>query len=139
MSIENDEGISGSSGSSGSSDDVDVEGYCNGRAEYTHSIVEAPQDTRCDRHTIDLHIAIHINILEYLTGCVKQVKYVDDTMLDIRIEPFSTNDIVIKNKGLLGGNLNVKIIFKNITIKDWKKISEKKRARIIKLISKLYP
>jgi hypothetical protein len=74
-----------------------------------------------------------------LTGCVKQVKYVDDTMLDIRIEPFSTNDIVIKNKGLLGGNLNVKIIFKNITIKDWKKISEKKRARIIKLISKLYP
>jgi hypothetical protein len=40
---------------------------------------------------------------------------------------------------LLGGNLNVKIIFKNITIRDWKKISEKKRARIIKLISKLYP
>ena len=133
MSIENDEG------NCGSSDDVDVEGCCNERVEYTHSIVEAPQDTRCTRHTIDLHIAIHINILEYLTGCVKQVKYVDDTMLDIHIEPFSTNDIVIKNKGLLGGNLNVKIIFKNITIKDWKKISEKKRARIIKLVSKLYP
>ena len=74
-----------------------------------------------------------------MTGCVKVVKYVDDTMLDIRIVPFSTNDIVVKNKGLLGGDLNVKIIFKNITMKDWKKISEKKRMRVIKLITKMYP
>jgi ribonuclease HII len=30
-------------------------------------------------------------------------------------------------------------VFKNITFKDWKKISEKKRAKVIKLIAKMYP
>jgi len=109
-------------------------------SEYTHSIVVAPLGSPLGApHKIDLHTVICINILEYLTGCVKMVKYVDDTMLDIRIEPFSANEIVVKNKGLLGGNLNVKIIFKNITMKDWKKISEKKRTRVIKIITKMYP
>jgi hypothetical protein len=58
--------------------------------------------------------------------------------MDIAIEPFKTCDIIIKNKGLLGGNLNVKLIFKNITLKDWKKISEKKRDRVINIIKKMY-
>ena len=58
--------------------------------------------------------------------------------MDIAIEPFKTSDIIIKNKGLLGGNLNVKLIFKNITLKDWKKISEKKRDRVINIIKKMY-
>ena len=58
--------------------------------------------------------------------------------MDITIEPFKTNDIIIKNKGLLGGNLYVKPIFKNITLKDWNKISEKKRDRVINIIKKMY-
>jgi hypothetical protein len=47
-------------------------------------------------------------------------------------------NIVIKNKGLLGGNLNVMLVFKNITLKDWKKINEKKRTKIINLMKKMY-
>jgi DnaJ-class molecular chaperone len=99
--------------------------------KYTHSITGINNE-------IDLHTTIYINILEYLIGGVKSIKYVDDTLLDIIIEPFSTKDISIKNKGLLGGNLNIKLVFKNITLKDWKKISEKRRAKIIKLITKIY-
>jgi DnaJ-class molecular chaperone len=99
--------------------------------KYTHSITGINNE-------IDLHTTIYINILEYLIGGVKHIKYVDDTLLDIIIEPFSTKDISIKNKGLLGGNLNIKLVFKNITLKDWKKISEKRRAKIIKLITKIY-
>jgi hypothetical protein len=38
----------------------------------------------------------------------------------------------------LGGNLNVKLMFKNITLKEWNKISEKKRKRIIKIIKTIY-
>jgi hypothetical protein len=48
------------------------------------------------------------------------------------------SNIVIKNKGLLGGNLNVMLVFKNITLKDWKKINEKKRTKIINLMKKMY-
>jgi hypothetical protein len=47
-------------------------------------------------------------------------------------------DIVVQDKGLLGGNLNIKVDFRNITLKDWKKMSEKKRARVIHLMSKMY-
>ena len=96
---------------------------------YTHTIIN---------NKIDLNISIGINILEYLVGGIRKIKYVDNSCLDINIEPFKMNDIVIKNKGLLGGNLNVKLIFKNITLKDWKKISEKKRIKIVNLIKKMY-
>ena len=98
---------------------------------YTHNIIS-------NKNIIDLNIIIDINILDYLIGGVKKIKYVDNTYMDINIEPFSLNEIIIKNKGLLGGNLNVKLMFKNITLKEWNKISEKKRIRIIKIIKTIY-
>jgi hypothetical protein len=119
MSIEDCD--SGGSDSGGSGGDI----------KYTHRITGINNE-------IDLHTTVYINILEYLIGGVKHIKYVDDTLLDIVIEPFSTKDIFIKDKGLLGGNLNIKVVFQNITLKDWEKISVKKRARVIKLITKIY-
>jgi hypothetical protein len=103
------------------------------QVRYTH--------TTHTTHTphIDLHTSIDINIVEYLSGGIRKIRYVDDSVLDIPIEPFSTKDIVIQDKGLLGGNLNVKVVFHNITLKKWKKISEKKRAKVIHLLSKMYP
>jgi hypothetical protein len=101
---------------------------------YSHSIINSNDGI----NKIDLNITLDINILEYLIGGIRKIKYVDNTCLDIAIEPFKTNDIIIKNKGLLGGNLNVKLIFKNIILKDWKKISEKKRDRVINIIKKMY-
>jgi DnaJ-class molecular chaperone len=121
MSIEDCD--SGGGGGSDGSDSSDI--------KYTHRITGINNE-------IDLHTTVYINILEYLIGGVKSIKYVDDTLLDIVIEPFSTKDIFIKDKGLLGGNLNVKVVFQNITLKDWEKISAKKRARVIKLITKIY-
>ena len=105
------------------------EGCCD--IKYTHSLTGI-------NNGIDLHTTIYINIIEYLMGGVKKIWYVDDTYIDINIMPFSTKDIIVKNKGLLGGDLNIKVVFKNITLKDWKKISEKKRAKVIKLIAKMY-
>ena len=102
-----------------------------GDIKYTHSLTGI-------NNGIDLHTTIYINIIEYLMGGVKKIWYVDDTYIDINIMPFSTKDIIVKNKGLLGGDLNIKVVFKNITLKDWKKISEKKRAKVIKLIAKMY-
>ena len=106
-----------------------TEGGCD--IKYTHSLTGI-------NNGIDLHTTIYINIIEYLMGGVKKIWYVDDTYIDINIMPFSTKDIIVKNKGLLGGDLNIKVVFKNITLKDWKKISEKKRAKVIKLIAKMY-
>jgi DnaJ-class molecular chaperone len=98
---------------------------------YSHNIIS-------NKNIIDLNIIIDINILDYLIGTVKKIKYVDNTYIDINIQPFSLNDIIIKYKGLLGGNLIVKLMFKNITLKEWNKISEKKRKKIINIIKTIY-
>jgi DnaJ-class molecular chaperone len=128
-------------GDEGEGGDEDEGGDVNEECEYvkyTHSIVDNGSNGTGGAHKIDLHITININILEYLIGGIKKVKYIDDTYIDINIEPFSMSNIVIKNKGLLGGNLNVMLVFKNITLKDWKKINEKKRTKIINLMKKMY-
>jgi len=101
---------------------------------YTHTIV----DNTDGGHTIDLNTILEINILDYLIGGIKKIKYVDNTYIDITIEPFNLNDIIIKGNGLLGGNLNVKLIYLNITLKDWKKISKKKRCKVINIIKNIY-
>ena len=110
--------------------DNDNKNYTN-NYNYTHNIIS-------NKNIIDLNIIIDINILDYLIGGVKKIKYVDNTYIDINIEPFSLNEIIIKNKGLLGGNLNVKLMFKNITLKEWNKISEKKRKKFINIIKTIY-
>ena len=107
-------------------DDNNYYNYYN----YTHIIL--------NKNIIDLNIIIDINILDYLIGGVKKIKYVDNTYMNINIEPFSLKELIIKNKGLLGGNLNVKLMFKNITLKEWNKISEKKRKRIINIVKTIY-
>jgi hypothetical protein len=118
-------------------DNADAEGEEDeGEAEkvrYTHTIHNN------DTPIIDLHTTIDINIVEYLSGGVRKIRYVDDSIIDVPIEPFSTADIVIRDKGLCGGNLHIKVVFHNITLKKWKKISEKKRTRVIHLLTKMYP
>jgi len=114
-------------------DDIKDNINCNEIA-YTHSII----DNTDGGHNIDLNTIIEINILDYLIGGIKKIKYVDNTYIDITIEPFNLNDIIMKDKGLLGGNLNVKLIYLNITLKDWKKISKKKRWKVINIIKNIY-
>ena len=128
MIIENEDNSDNDSNcDSDSNNDISI-------VNYTHTIINNKEGI----YKIDLNIIIDINILEYLIGGIRKIKYVDNTCLDINIEPFKMNNIIIKNKGLLGGNLNVKLIFKNITLKDWNKISEKKRNKIVSLIKKMY-
>jgi len=117
--------------------EADDEGSEANEAEYVrYTHTEHPAS---HSHRIDLHTTIDINIVEYLSGGIRKIRYVDDSLIDVPIEPFSTKDIVIEEKGLRGGNLNVKVVFHNITLKKWKKISEKKRARVIHLLTKMYP
>ena len=109
---------------------------------YTHNIISNGNGNGNGngnkKPRIDLNITIDINILDYLIGGTKKIRYVDDTYIDVAIEPFSLEDIIIKNKGLLGGNLNARLNFKNITLQEWGKISEKKRNRVITIFKKMY-
>ena len=99
---------------------------------YTHSI------SKYDNNYIDLNITIDINILDYLIGGIKNIKYIDNTYIDINIKPFCLEDIIVNNKGLLGGDLNVRLLYKQISLKDWNKISKKKKNKLINLIKLIY-
>jgi DnaJ-class molecular chaperone len=124
-----------------SDDEADEEAGCEADGAETEGEYVRYTHTEHTEHShrIDLHTTIDINIVEYLSGGIRKIRYVDDSLIDVPIEPFSTKDIVIEEKGLRGGNLNVKVVFHNITLKKWKKISEKKRARVIHLLTKMYP
>jgi len=125
-----DEGSEADEADEAESDEADEAEY----VRYTHSL--RSENTE---HRIDLHTTIDINIVEYLSGGIRKIRYVDDSLIEVPIEPFSIKDIVIEERGLRGGNLNVKVVFHNITLKKWKKISEKKRAKVIHLLAKMYP
>jgi len=99
---------------------------------YTHSI------SNYDNNYIDLFITLDINILDYLIGGIKKINYIDNTYIDINIKPFCLDDIIVNNKGLLGGNLNVRLLYKQISLKDWNKISKKKRNKLINIIKLIY-
>jgi hypothetical protein len=99
---------------------------------YTHSI------SNYDNNYIDLFITLDINILDYLIGGIKKINYIDNTYIDINIKPFCLDDIIVNNKGLLGGDLNVRLLYKQISFKDWNKISKKKRDKLINLIKLIY-
>lgn len=88
--------------------------------------------------TIDLITSVEINLYEYLAGAVKVLKYIDCNYMNIEINSFDLNEIILKNKGLLGGDLVVNIVFKNIKLSEWNKISHENREIIKNILMETY-
>lgn len=83
----------------------------------------------------DLFCQLHINLYEYFTGVIKQILYLDGSMLEINIPPLNKTPIIIENKGLYGsGNLTIYI---NINLPIKNNISANKIDKINKLIKYL--
>lgn len=87
---------------------------------------------------IDLITSVDINQYEYLAGAVKVIKYIDGNYINIEINSFDLNEIVLENKGLLGGNLIVNIIFKNMKLSEWSKISDENKYIIKTILKEIY-
>lgn len=97
--------------------------------KYTHKI---------RNNIIDLITVIDINLKDYLIGSVKTVKYIDNSYVDILILPFNIENIVIKNKGLMGGDLIIKLILRNILQENWNRIDDDKKNVFTKYIDDMY-
>lgn len=48
----------------------------------------------------DIYCTLHITLYEYIKGCTKQIQYLDNTIIDIKIQACSIETIEIPNKGL---------------------------------------
>jgi len=109
--------------------DYDKNRLNNKNIEYRHKIVN-------DR--IDLMIDIFINLKDYLEGSCKTIKYIDNNYIKIDIPPFTLNNVIFNNKGLLGGNLVVNVILLNISKINWDKLGTDDKKQFIKTIENIY-
>jgi len=109
--------------------DYDKNRLNNKNIEYRHKIVN-------DR--IDLMIDIFINLRDYLEGSCKTIKYIDDNYIKIDIPPFTLNNVIFNNKGLLGGNLVVNVILLNISKIYWDNLGTNDKKLFIKTIENIY-
>ena len=79
-----------------------------------------------------------INLNDYLEGARKTIKYIDNNYINIDIPSFTLNNLIINNKGLLGGNLIINIILLNISKINWDKLDITEKNLFIKSIEKIY-
>ncbi len=83
---------------------------------------------------IDLITSIEIGWIDYLVGCTKHLEYIDGGFLEIHVRAFSTDKIVLKGQGLFGGDLIVNIDIINIQEKEWKKLDENHKRKLIGIL-----
>tara|TARA_B100000795_G_scaffold268474_1_gene255499 strand:- start:135 stop:809 length:675 start_codon:yes stop_codon:yes gene_type:complete len=88
--------------------------------------------------TIDLFVKIHVNLHDYIVGSHKNIKYIDGNCINVTIKPFDLGKIIIKNKGLLGGDLIINLNYKNINIDEWNIIQEEDKKTFVNIINKFY-
>jgi hypothetical protein len=84
--------------------------------------------------SIDLITSVDVGWIDYLVGCVKHLEYIDGGFLEIHVRAFNTDKIVLKEHGLFGGDLIVNINIINIQEKEWKKLDENHKRKLIGIL-----
>lgn len=86
----------------------------------------------------DIFCTIHISLYEYIKGCTKHLQYLDNTVIDIKIQPCSEETIEIPNKGLnYSGKLTIfiKTILPSKALVDT--LESSKKATLYKYLKKI--
>jgi DnaJ-class molecular chaperone len=109
--------------------DVSIDSKIKNKTIYTHKI---------KNNIIDLITVIDINLKDYLIGSTKVIKYIDESNLDILIQPFNLDNIVIKNKGLMGGDLVISLVLRNISKNNWDKLIDNDKDIFTKYLDNMY-
>lgn len=87
---------------------------------------------------IDLVKIIEINLLEYISGCEKDIKYIDNKPLTISIPPFQKEFYEINDKGIFGGSLILNIKLKNIEFDNWNNLIDKDKHNMLRILNLMY-
>ena len=87
---------------------------------------------------IDLIATVNINLYEYLSGTTKVINYIDGNYINIEIQPLKLNNIILENKGLLGGNMIVNIKYVNIEALEWDKLSNENKTELLNILKKIF-
>jgi len=102
----------------------------NDNSTYTHQVRKSG--------AIDLFTNININLCDYIKGSDKKIKYIDGNNIDIKINSFDLNNILLANKGLIGGDLIISLNLNNMDSSDLDKLTIDEKLNFIKYVEKIY-
>ena len=86
---------------------------------------------------VDIITNIDINIKDYITGYDKDIKYINNTIMKIKIPPFQKELYEIQYKGLNGGSMIVNINILYIEKDKWMLLEENKKESILRIMELL--
>ena len=102
----------------------------NDNSTYTHQVRKSG--------AIDLFTNININLCDYINGSDKKIEYIDGNNIDIKINSFDLNNILLANKGLIGGDLIISLNLNNMDSSDLDKLTIDEKLNFIKYVEKIY-
>ena len=84
---------------------------------FTHKFVD---------NKINIYYKLKYNLYDYLNGYTTRIKYINDEYIDINIPKLTSKKYEIKDKGINGGSLIIKIKFRNTNINFdyWNKLED---------------
>ena len=102
----------------------------NDNSTYTHQVRKSG--------AIDLFTNININLCDYIKGSDKKIEYIDGNNIDIKINSFDLNNILLANKGIIGGDLIISLNLNNMDSSDLDKLTIDEKLNFIKYVEKIY-
>lgn len=97
---------------------------------FTHKIIN---------NKINIYYKLKYNLYDYLNGYTTRIKYIDDEYIDINIPKFISKKYEIKDKGINGGSLIIKIKLRNtnINIDNWNKLEDIEKDNFNKILFRI--
>jgi DnaJ-class molecular chaperone len=88
---------------------------------------------------INIYYKLKYNLYDYLNGYTTRIKYIDDEYIDINIPKFISKKYEIKDKGINGGSLIIKIKLRNsnINIDNWNKLEDTEKDNFNKILFRI--
>lgn len=102
-----------------------------------HKILKNYNYIERDDGSIDLITTIEISLLDYLEGSIKNLLFIDGSIIKLNIPSFENDKIIKKKRGLYGGNLIINIFFKNIEKNEWYMLDKESKDNMIRILKSI--
>lgn len=83
---------------------------------------------------IDLITSMKLSVSEYIEGTTKKIKYIDETFLDVAVEPFQEDYLIVKGKGLKNGDIYVDIRIAPPKYTQWNCLESSDKSELIRIL-----
>lgn len=83
---------------------------------------------------IDLITSMKLSVSEYIEGTTKTIKYIDETFLDVVVEPFQEDYLIVRGKGLKNGDMYIDIRIAPPKYTQWNCLESSDKSELIRIL-----